>query len=111
MNSNHDVYIEAENEQKRLVHNLSSDASLYVIVYQMRMRGFLNPKSACDFYEYLMDREYGRMPGDAQTASFYDKNALIELFEKCNGLFTYLKKGEKEKIIEEIKRLSKVANK
>lgn len=107
MQNNEYIYEQAEQEQKRLLAYFDSLKNLYGIIHHMRSRQCMTDKSAADFYQLLLDAVIGRNKyGVTNEGSVLDAKAFEEIINKCEGLFTYFEKGEKDKIINELKRLN-----
>ena len=104
MNSDENVYIEADLEKNRLISNFKSIHNLYDIIWHLDSK-YMSKETANDFYKLILDRVLGRSTPCAVEVSHIEKRALNELFDKSQGLITHFKKGEKERILDELKRL------
>jgi hypothetical protein len=105
MKSDENVYIQAEQETKRLLANFANIRNLYEMIHHMRGK-YMSDKSAADFYQLILDNTVGRDPYGCSKNSLIDKYAFEEIFNRCQGLFTYFEDDkEKQKILDELKRL------
>lgn len=105
MRSDDNVYVQAEQEMKRLLSNFTNIKILYGMINHMRGK-YMSDKSAADFYELILDNTIGREVCGCLKYSLLDKYAFEEIFNKCEGLFTHFEQeGEKQKVLDELKRL------
>lgn len=104
MRSDENAYIQARQETKRLLSNFTNIKSLYGMINHMRGK-YMSDKSAADFYESILDNTIGREACGCLKDSLLDKYAFEEIFNKREGLFTHFKEGEKQKVLDELKRL------
>jgi len=104
MNSNHNEYIRANQEKERLFNNFSNLKTLYGMIFHMR-RKYMSDKVAADFYSEILKKVIGRDTCGCLKDSLTEKDEFEEIFNKCNGLFTHFAEGEKDVVLNELKRL------
>lgn len=107
MNSNHEVYQQAEREIVKIFRSFDSITSVIRIIDHLNGFGMLSDKVSLDILKEAIHHNTRYRHEFASQVVKSNKTAIINMIEKCGGLFCYISQEEKKECIAEIERLAK----